>query len=166
MKPEIMVSFQGDSQIEIGGPYVGVEFHHSSPMPQRISFFYPAANSIDLSTDYWKRDSTFVMSAGIRVGYGAKEWIGLSPFAYELTPYGVTFDKNDDQKDIKISYRFCKDKPAMIVAYEITNNSTEHQPFEFYTHLELSLKTSHTYSFKSKAWTEYDSSTQYHLRKF
>jgi hypothetical protein len=160
MKPDLKVSFHGDSQIEVGGPFAGVEFHHNSPMPQRISFFYPAANSIDLSTDYWKRDSTFVMSAGIRAEYGKKEWIGLSPFAYELTPYGVTFDKNDLDKEIKISYRFCKDKPAMIIAYEITNNSKDTQPFEFYTHLELSLKTSHTYSLKSKAWTEYDSSTQ------
>jgi hypothetical protein len=160
MKSDIKVSFQGDSQIEVGGPFVGVEFHHSSPMPQRISFFYPAANSIDLSTDYWKRDSTFVMSAGIRVGYGSKEWIGLTPYSYEQTPYGVTFSKNDAQKNIKISYRFCKNKPAMIVAYEITNNSSEPLPFEFYTHLELALKTSHTYSLKKKAWTEFDSSTQ------
>ena len=160
MKPDIKVSFHGDAQIEVGGPYVGVEFHHSSPMPQRISFFYPAANSIDLSTNYWKRDSTFIMSAGIREGYGKKEWIGLSPFSYELTPYGVTFYKSDNEKDVKISYRFCKDKPAMVVAYEITNNNKDSQPFEFYTHLELSLNTSHTYSLKSKANTEYDSSTQ------
>jgi hypothetical protein len=160
MKPDIKVSFHGDAQIEIGGPYAGVEFHHSSPMPQRISFFYPVANSIDLSTNYWKRDSTFVMSAGIREGYGSKEWIGLSPYSYDLTPYGVTFYKSDPGKEIKISYRFCEDKPAMIVAYEITNNSNDAQPFEFYTHLELSLRTSYTYSLKSKAWTEYDSSTK------
>lgn len=160
MKPDIKISFQGDSQIEVGGPYAGVEFHHSSPMPQRISFFYPVANSLDLSTDYWKRDSTFVMSAGIRAGYGNKEWIGLTPYSYDLTPYGVTFHKSDNQKNVKISYRFCNDKPAMVVAYEITNKSKDAQPFEFYTHLELSLKTSHTYSLKSKAWTEYDSSTK------
>ncbi|MGA7722694.1 MAG: hypothetical protein WCA84_16115 [Ignavibacteriaceae bacterium] len=160
MKPDIKISFQGDSQIETGGPYVGVEFHHSSSMPQRVSFFYPVANSIDLSSDYWKRDSTFVMSAGIMAGYGTKMWINNLPFSYELTPYGVTFNNSDIDKSIKISYRFCKDKPAMIVGYEITNNSKEAQPFEFYTHFELSLKTSHTYSLKSKAWTEYDSSTQ------
>ncbi len=156
MNKELQVSFNGDAQVEVGGPFVGVEFHHSSPMPQRISFFYPAANSIDLSNDYWKRDSTFIMSAGIRVGYGAKEWIGLTPFKFDLTPYGVTYFKEDQLKTIKISYRFCKDKSTMVVVYEITNNSKESEPFEFYTHLELSLKTCHTYALKSKAWTEFD----------
>lgn len=159
MDKHLQVVFNGDAQVEVGGPYVGVEFHHSSPMPQRISFFYPAANSIDLSTDYWKRGSTFVMTAGVRAGYGEKEWIGLKPFKFNLTPYGVTYFNNDKNKSIKISYRFCKDKPAMVVTYEITNNGTEELPFEFYTHLETSLKTCHTYALKSKAWTEYDDKT-------
>ena len=159
MDKQLQVTYNGDAQVEAGGPYVGVEFHHSSPMPQRISFYYPVANSIDLSTDYWKRDSTFVMSAGVRVGYSGKEWIGLKPFEFNLTPYGVTYYKSDKSKEIKISYRFCKNKPAMVVTYEITNNGTEELPFEFYTHLETSLKTCHTYALKNKAWTEYDNET-------
>ncbi len=153
------VTFNGNAQVEVGGPYVGVEFHHSSPMPQRISFYYPVANSIDLSTDYWKRGSTLVMTAGVRVGYGPKEWIGITPFEFNLTPYGVMYFKEDKSKGIKISYRFCKDKPAMVLTYEITNNGTETLPFEFYTHLETSLKTCHTYALKDRAWTEYDSSS-------
>jgi hypothetical protein len=40
-------------QVEVGGRYVGAEFHESRPIPSRISFYYPVANSIDLSTDYW-----------------------------------------------------------------------------------------------------------------
>ncbi len=65
-KKDIEVSFNGDAQIETGNHYIGTEFHHGFPLPQRISFYYPAANSIDLSTDYWKRDSTFIMSVGIK----------------------------------------------------------------------------------------------------
>lgn len=38
-------------QVEVGGPYVGAEFHESRPLPLRISFYYPVANSIDVSTD-------------------------------------------------------------------------------------------------------------------
>ncbi len=156
MKPDIKVGFTGDAQIETGGPYEGAEFHHSSPMPQRISFFYPAANSIDLSTDYWRRDTTRVMYAGLRIGYGKKQWIGLNPYSINYTPYGVTFYKKDKQKSISIAYRFCESKPAMVIIYKITNNGSEKLPFEFYTHLELSLRTSHTYALVKKAWTEYD----------
>ncbi len=148
--------FEGDAQIEVGGPFVGIEFHHSFPMPQRISFFYPSANSLDLSKDYWKRDSTFVMSAGIRVGYGGKSWIGTKPYKFTSTPYSATFTRTDTQKTISISYRFCKDKPAAVVTYEITNNSNDTKPFELYTHLEASIKTSHTYDLIDKASTSYD----------
>ena len=36
---ELEVFFDGQyGQIEVGGKYVGVEFHHSRPLPSRISF--------------------------------------------------------------------------------------------------------------------------------
>ena len=41
--------------VEVGGPFAGAEFHHSRPVPTRISFYSPVANSVDLSTDYWQR---------------------------------------------------------------------------------------------------------------
>ena len=155
LNKKIEEHFKGDAQIEVGGPFVGVEFHHSSPMPQRISFFYPVANSIDLSSDYWKRDTTFVMSAGIRVGNDKKEWIGLRPYSFTSTPYSVSFNKKDSLKDISISYKFCQDKPAMVVTYNIKNTGKKTKWFEFYTHLETSLKTSHTYKLIKKGWTNY-----------
>jgi len=143
-------------QIEVGGPFVGIEIHHSSPLLNRISFFYPVANSIDLSTDYWRRDQYRVMFLGLRIGNKPKEWIGLEPFDCQLTPYSVGFQKRDDEKTVEIAYRFCHSKPAMVAEIEITNNSTEVEPFEVYTHLELSLRTCHTYAHKDKAWTELD----------
>jgi hypothetical protein len=52
----IAVAFHGGyGSIEVGGPYAGFESHHSRPLPSRISFYAPVANSMDLSTDYWRR---------------------------------------------------------------------------------------------------------------
>ncbi|HPR87551.1 MAG TPA: hypothetical protein PL181_05970, partial [bacterium] len=47
----LAASFSGmRGQVEVGGPCAGAEFHGSRPLPARISFYYPVANSIDLST--------------------------------------------------------------------------------------------------------------------
>jgi len=155
----LKVTFEGDAKIEVGGPYIGIEMHHNSPLLQRISFFYPAANSMDLSTDFWKRDTSFIMSLGLKIGEGDKEKIGLEPFKFDLTPYSVTFHKSDEFKAIDIYYKFLKDKPAMVIRYELTNLKNEEKDFEFYTHLETALRTCHTYNFIDKAWTEYDENT-------
>jgi hypothetical protein len=153
---QLVVTYSGDAVIEVGGPFIGVEFHHSSPAPQRISFYYPVANSIDLSTDYWHRDTSRILELGLKIGDGPKKRIGLNSFQIDLTPYSVRFNKRDSSNAINISYRFAKNKPAMIIRYEITNLQESESEVEFYTNLELSLRTSHTYSFKEKAWTEYD----------
>lgn len=155
---KLKISFTGDAKIEVGGPYVGIELHHSSPLLQRISFFYPVANSLDESTDYWKRDTSFIMQLGLKIGNKKKELIGKEQFSFDLTPYSVKFHKNDAEKSIEISYRFAKTKPAMIIRYEIKNESNKENSFEFYTHLETALRTSHSFNLIDKAWTEYDSS--------
>lgn len=153
----LLVTYKGEhAQIEVGGPFVGIEMHHSAPAINRISFFYPVANSIDLSTDYWKRDQFRVMFLGLRVENRPKEWIGQKPFEYRLTPYSVLFIQDDDEKSIEIRYQFCKNKPAMIAQINITNISSKPLSFEVYTHLETSLRTCHTYRLKDKAWTEFD----------
>ncbi len=152
----LKVQFAGDAKIEVGGPYVGIEMHHSSVLPQRISFFHPVANSIDASTDYWKRDSAFVMALGLKIGDGPKEWLGYRPTPFDLTPYSVKFQKGGPEKSVNISYRFCESRPAMVVTYEITNAGSTSQVFEFETHLETDLRTCHTYRKVDKAWTEFD----------
>ncbi len=149
------VTFNGDAQIEVGNHFAGVEFHHSFPMPQRISFYYPVANSVDMSDDYWKRDSTFIMAALLRID-GRKEWIGLEPYEFELTPYSVKFRKSDEEKIIRISYEFCNDKPAFVITYEIENISSSTKEFILETQYENSLKTCHSYKLKDKAFTKYD----------
>ncbi len=154
----LKVDYSGDAKIEVGGPFAGIELHHSSPLLQRISFFYPVANSLDESTDYWKRDTSFIMQLGLKVGNGPKEFIGREPFEFTLTPYSVVFHKEDDEKTVKVSYTFAGSKPAMVIKYEIINKKKENTPFEFYTDLETALRTSHSFNFINNAWTEYDSS--------
>ncbi|MCG2726690.1 MAG: hypothetical protein L6420_10675 [Elusimicrobia bacterium] len=146
-------SLNKSSQIEVGGPYVGVELHNSQVQPNRITFYYPVSNSIDLSQNYWKRWEYPVMKMGLKIENQPKESLGNGPYEYELTPYSVIFKKSDDEKKISVSYEFCKNRPAMVVKIGLTNNSKKTKTFEFYTGLETSIKTSHTYSFKNTAWT-------------
>jgi hypothetical protein len=143
------------AQIEVGGPFVGIEMHHSSPLLNRISLFYPVANSIDLSTDYWQRSESRVTFLGLKVGRGPKEWVGLNPFGFRLTPFSVMLHTVDDRRAVRVSYQFCREKPAMVTRLEITSNLSEPALFEVYTHLEASLRTSHTYALIDQAWTEF-----------
>ncbi len=156
LKKELEVKYDGNAKVSVGSAYVGVEMHHSTFLPQRISFYYPVANSIDLSTDYWKRDTTFIMAAGLKIGNGKKEWLGTEPCTFTSTPYCVTYQKSDEQKSVEVTYEFCKDKPAMVITYEITNTGKEKEQFEFYTQLQLSLKTCHTYALEDSAVTSFD----------
>jgi hypothetical protein len=155
LKAALQVPFSGAASIEVGSPYVGLEFHHSSPLPMRVSFYYPVANSIDLSSDYWTRDQWKSMVMGLRIGDGPREWIGMEPYETVQTPYEVTFSKADERKSVVVSYRFPKESPAYVVQYEITNLDTGAREFELYTDQQASLKTSHTYSIKDKARGEY-----------
>ncbi len=153
----LKIKFKGNAKVEVGGPYAGIELHHSSPLLQRISFFYPVANSLDESTDYWKRDTSFIMKLGLKVGDDEKEIIGKQPFEFDLTPYSVSYYKTDSNKSIDISYRFTRSKPSVVIRYEIKNERNRETQFEFYTHLETAVRTSHSYNLIDKAWTEYDS---------
>ncbi len=155
----LAVHFNRKAEVSVGSFYVGVEMHHSSILPQRISFYYPAANSIDLSSDYFTRDTTYIMSAALKIGNEPFKWIGLKPYDFTLTPYEVKYYKKDKQKSVMVSYQFCKDKPAMVLTIEITNESNSPKEFEFYTHLETSLKTCHTYALVDKAVTLFDKTT-------
>ncbi len=155
---KLKIDYMGDAKIEVGGPFAGIELHHSSPLLQRISFFYPVANSLDESTDYWKRDTSYIMQLGLKTGNGPKKLIGHEPFELSLTPYSVDFHKEDDDKLLTVSYAFTGSKPAMVVKYEIKNKRKEKTSFELYTDLETALRTSHTFNFIDKAWTEYDGS--------
>ncbi len=160
LENKLKITYKGDAQVETGSSFVGLEFHHNSPIVERISFYYPVSNSVDLSNDYWKRDSSFVMAAAIRTGNNI-EWLNHEKFEFTSTPYYVSYFKNDKGKEVHITYNFLKDKPAYTVTYEIINKSNKKEKFEFYTDLEANLKTSHSYKIKDKAWSNSANSILY-----
>jgi len=146
-------------QVEVGGIYAGAEFHDSRPLPSRISFYYPVANSIDLSTDYWKRGDSKPMAVGLKIGNGPKHWLGREAWSYTLSPHKVTFEKNEREIACSLRYEFCLNEPAMVVTLTLTNLSTGSIPVEVYTHLKTALRTCQTYARKDSAWTSVDTSS-------
>ena len=146
-------------QVEVGGRFAGAEFHESRPIPSRISFYYPVANSIDVSTDYWKRGNSLPFALGIREGKESRRWLGRESWDYTLSPHKASFHRRESDLEYSLSYEFCMNQPAMVVSFSVKNISTRAIPVEVYTHLLLSLRTCQTYSRKDSAWTEYDETT-------
>lgn len=142
---KLPVNFTGDAKIEVGGPFVGVSFHHSSMIPQRISFYYPVANSIDHSRDYWTRDTSYVADWTLKIGDGPLRIIGKEPAPFELTPASVSFIQEKGDFLLKADYRFCQNKPAMILTIQMKNTSDKTEKFEFSTHLKTAIRTCHTF---------------------
>ena len=147
-------------QIEVGGRYVGLEFHHSRPAPSRISFYYPVANSIDFSSDYWKRDRSLPMAIGVRIGGGQVQWIYRESLSYILSPHKVTFVKEDGTLQWAITYEFCFNEPAAVATILVRNASRRSLSVELYAHLLLSLRTCQTYAWKDSSWGTFDRSMQ------
>lgn len=146
---DLEVIFDGKfGQIEVGGRYAGIEFHHSRPLPSRISFYYPVANSLDLSMDYWKRDESIPFSLSIEHG-GMVDSIGYQGFTYYYTPYSVTFNKTFTDYDLEISYDFCDDIPVLVYAISLRNISEEIQEYKIKTHTKIVIRTCQTYDFKT-----------------
>ncbi|MDO9547722.1 MAG: hypothetical protein Q7J65_02000, partial [Candidatus Marinimicrobia bacterium] len=149
---DFSVNFSGDARIEVGGPFVGAEFHHSYPVPQRISFFYPIANSIDMSEDYWFRDTTLALEIGLKIGDNDRENLSWTPTEFNLTSFNVKFQ----QENIQLSYQFCKNKPAMVITITLNNTSDQPEIFELDTRLINSLRTCHTFRWIHQTQTEYN----------
>jgi hypothetical protein len=154
---QLNVKFTGKrGQVEVGGPFAGVEFHESRPLPSRISFYYPVANSIDLSTDYWKRGNS--RPVVVETSRSDGEWtsVGNEPWDYTLSPHKVLFSRTDGGLEYTMSYEFCLREPALVRLLTIRNVGNAPVKVRCYTHLLVVLRTSHTYARKDSAWTEYD----------
>lgn len=143
----------GYGQVESGGRYVGAEFHHSRPLPSRLSFYTPVANSIDLSTDYWKRDESRPMAVGVQIGDGPRHWIGRDPWPYTVSPHRVVFGKTEGSIRYLLSYEFCLNEPAMVFTLTMKNVSGRPLDVRLYTHLKPALRTCQTYTRRDSART-------------
>lgn len=115
-------------------------------VPQRISFFYPVANSIDRSEDYWHRDTSFVADWFLQIGNNLPIEISKQPSKFQQTPYSVKFFNEGENYSIVTDYQFCKDKSAMIVGIKLTNPTEQVKSYKFDTRVWPLFRTSHTYS--------------------
>ncbi len=149
-------SFEGGrGQLQVGGPFAGAEFHLARPLPSRVSFYYPVANSIDLSTDYWRRHESMPFSASLTVD-GRTGSIGDKSFAYRSTPSHAIFEQSDGEQRIEFAYYFGETLPVMVLRMTITNQAKGHKDVVLGTRMKATLRTSHAYNIKSRAWTSYD----------
>ncbi|HMB90654.1 MAG TPA: amylo-alpha-1,6-glucosidase [Rhodothermales bacterium] len=154
--PSFAVSFSGQrGQLQVGGPYAGVEFHHSQPLPSRISFYAPVANSIDLSTDYWQRDASQPFLATLDFG-GVTDTLGREPYTYHATPAQAVFSHEQASYASEISYQFGEMLPFMALRIAVTNREAQPQEATLTIRMAATLRTSHAYTIKDKAWTSYD----------
>ena len=141
----LAVAFDGRiGQVEVGGSYAGAEFHGSRPVPARISFYYPVANSIDPSTDYWRRGESRPLTITVRVD-GRTDTLGTTPWAYRWTPYSVVFDERTPDYDAALEYRFADDLPIVVLRLTLHNRTGRRAAFAVNTRLATSLRTSHAY---------------------
>ncbi len=152
---DLEVKFDGRyGQVEIGGKYVGVEFHQSRPLPSRISFYYPVANSIDISTDYWERFKSMPFTVLLKSD-GKTDTIGTNPYPYRYTPYRASFEDVRGNYQISFSYDVCEDIPVLVLKMTIVNLSEQSKDVLLETALNTTLRTSHTFAWKDKAMLQY-----------
>ncbi len=141
-------------QVEVGGPYAGAEFHGSRPLPSRISFYEPAANSIDMSTDYWKRGESAPFIVGVCVNRGVRQNVGGEPWAYTLSPHRVSFHREDSALRWTSTYEFLKGYPGLVWTLTCQNVAPEAVDIELYVQCRPVLRTCQTYAWLDSAWTE------------
>jgi len=143
--PLLLRSFDGGyGQLEVGGPFAGAEFHKSQPLPARISFYYPAANSLDLSTDYWERYNSQPLKMVLNTAAGS-DTLGTTAWAYEYAPYFVNFHTEQNGYAIDLSYRFGKELPFMAVELKINGKPDSPPLLSVDVSWDLSLRTCHSY---------------------
>jgi hypothetical protein len=148
---------EGYGQIEVGGPSAGAEFHGSRPLPTSIALFYPVANIIDVSTDYWHRgEESFPMVLGLKLGDGPPLRLGMEGWSNTRTPHRVVFTRERTGVRYRLSYEFCLGEPAMVFSFSLVNEGNVTLPIEVYTHLLLSLRTSHTFVRRDSAVSRAD----------
>ena len=143
-------------QVEVGGPYAGAEFHDSRPLPSRISLYEPAANSIDMSRDYWKRGESAPCIVGIRMNGGPARHIGLEGWAYTLSPHRVRFHRDDEDLGWTSSFEFFRTAHGLLWTLSAENRTGAPLDVEAYVQCRTVLRTCQTFAWLDSAWTEYD----------
>ena len=161
------VSFSGKyGQVEVGGPYVGLEFHESRPLPSRISFFYPVANSIDLSSDYWKRSESRPLIVKVRTDSGTWREIGDNGWPYSVYPHKVKFSEQDNEFRYAMSFEFALNQPSFVFSLIVNNIDKKPHAVSVSTLLRFTLRTCQTYAWRNTTGIMYDSSNSAIVGRF
>lgn len=143
-------------QVEVGGPFVGAEFHGSQPLPCKISFYSPVTNCIDLSTGYWERRESRPVVVGIRMDDGERRWLGKEPWASVISPHRVVFLREAGGFSCSMTYEFSGTEPVMVYRLSLRNSGRQSRRIEIYSHIRLALRTSHTYTRVDSAFASGD----------
>ena len=133
-------------QVEAGGPLAGIECHDSRPLPSRVSLYAPVANSIDVSTDYWKRGDSRPFVVGIKLDDQKRRWLGKEPWTYVASPHAVRFERTESDLRYAIRYDFGARSVAAAMTIRIVNAGRVPHELELYTHICLVLRTCQTYA--------------------
>jgi hypothetical protein len=144
--------------MEAGGPFAGIEMHGGNPQLNRISFFYPVANSIDNSADYWTRDTSRILRLGFMIGDHPLEWLSVQPMPHAINPYEIKFQNTIHDLDFSVVYKFFKVSPAFLFRTIIVNKTGMAVPVGYLTDLNMALRTCHTYRKIDRSWTSTNSS--------
>lgn len=153
-------------QVEVGGRSAGAEFHGSRPLPSRVSFFFPVANSIDLSTDYWKRAESHPLQAGVRINRDSVRWFGAEPWSYVLSPHRVTFRHDVGELSCAMTYEFGLNEPVMAFRLTVVNSAAERRLIETVVDLWAVLRSCQTYARFDQPLISYDSVAEAILARF
>jgi len=141
-------------QLEIGGTYVGALFFKSRPLPSRISFYYPVANSIDFSTDYWQRHRSCPLTVILASDAGS-DTLGKDPYPYRYTPFSARFEDVQSDFKVRFSYDVCEDVPVLVLRLGLENRREEQKTISVQTILRTGVRTSHTYALKNSTSIQY-----------
>lgn len=148
--PQFTQSYSGNNgTLEIGGAYIGAEFHRSRAVPSRISFYKPVANSLDPSTDYWKRDQFVALHLSVARENGADRVAALLDtlaFDYRWTPADAHFTGSAAGLPMEVAYAFGDSLPFLEMAIQIVNTMPDTQALHLSLTFDPTLKTSHTYA--------------------
>ena len=156
-QPGIAREFSGGyGQVEVGGPYAGAEFHGSRPLPSRISFYEPAANSIDMSTDYWKRGNSAPFDVGVRVDGGAARHVGREAWDYTISPHRVEFRRSEVALRWSSRYEFFTTLPGLVWTLTCENVSPDSLSIDLFVRCRTVVRTCQTYAWMDSAWTAWD----------
>ena len=146
-------------QIEVGSQYAGLAFHAGSALPSRMSFFYPVANSIDNSTNYWTRHTSRLINIQLACKNNSRT-VGYEPHLAEYTPYCFRAKRCYDDYEIHYEYSFGNSLPVVTLAITLTNTSSVADEYALDIAPELAMHCCHSYD---RFQPEYLSSAEHSL---